>query len=250
MFSFPIIFACFASLCQSQEVPFGNGETFQYQIKWNIFSGGKMSLLVNDDVYLDGERAFHLQANTETEGMFHKFYPFKAKVESFVSKSDFLPLRYQYSSWMPDETRLEVTSFPRGQLQGQYHLDSYKKGKEKEKDEKFAISAFFQDPLSILYYVRTQDLTVGDQIDVSLSSDQKDFKILVKVLRKTKIRVMGKVWDAFVLEPGLSLGGLPFSPGSLWMWVSADEAKIPLYFSGRSGLGVISATLIKMKRSG
>jgi hypothetical protein len=226
------------------------GETFQYQLKWNNFAGGNMSFRVKEDAYVEGERVFYFQAETETEGMFHKFYPFRAKIESFVSRNDFLPLRYQYSSWTPDETRMEVTSFPRGQAQGQYHLYQDKKVKKKEreseKDEVFTVGAFFQDPLSILYYIRTQELTVGDRIEIPLSVDQKNSKIAVKVLRRTRIKVMGKTWDAFVLEPNLSLGGMPFKAGSLWIWVSADKARIPLYFSGRALLGVVSGTLVKI----
>ena len=57
---------------------------------------------------------------------------------------------------------------------------------------------------------------------------------------------MGKTWDAFILEPGFPLGGMPFKAGSLWIWVSADEARIPLYFSSRAPLGVVSGTLVKI----
>jgi len=244
--SFLIFFTCLVPFCQAQEIPFKAGEILQYQLKWNVFPGGKMSFSVKEDAYLEGERAFHLQAETETEGMFHKFYPFRAKIESFVSRNDFLPLRYQYSSWMPNETRLEVTSFPRGQPRGQYHLYQDKKGTKKEKDEMFNLVAFFQDPLSVLYYIRTQELNVGDRIEIPLSADRKNSKIVMKVLRRTRIKVVGKTWDAFILEPNLSLGGMPFKAGSLWIWVSADEARIPLYFSGRAALGVISGTLVKI----
>ena len=246
LFSFLIISTYFVPFCQAQEIPFRAGEIFQYQLKWNVFSGGKMSFRVKEDAYLEGERVFHFQAETETEGMFHKFYPFRARIESFVSRKDFLPLRYQYSSWTPDETRLEITSFPRGRLQGKYHLDQYKRETKKEKDETFNINAFFQDPLSVLYYIRTQELNVGDRIEIPLSVDRKNYKILVKVLRRTRIKAAGKTWDAFILEPGLSLEGMPFKTGSLWIWVSADESKIPLYFSSRAVLGVISATLVKI----
>ena len=247
LFSFLIIIATYlAPFCQAQEIPFRAGEILQYQLKWNVFSGGKMSFTVREDAYLEGERVFHLQAEAETEGMFHKFYPFRVKIESFVSRKDFLPLRYQYASWAPDETRLEVTSFPRGQPQGQYHLDQYKKGKKNEKDETFNMVAFFQDPLSMLYYIRTQELNVGDRIEIPLSVDRKNYKILVKVLRRTRIKAAGKTWDAFILEPGLSLEGMPFKVGSLWIWVSADEARIPLYFSSRAPLGVVSGTLVKI----
>ena len=246
LFSFLLISIYMVPLCQAQEIPFKPGEIFQYQLKWNVFSGGKMSFRLKEDAYIEGERVFHFQADTETEGMFHKFYPFRAKIESFVSRKDFLPLRYQYSSWTPDETRLEVTSFPHGQPQGQYHLYQDKKGTKKEKDETFNIGAFFQDPLSVLYYIRTQELNVGDRIEIPLSADRKNSKIVVKVLRRTRIKVVGKTWDAFILEPNLSLGGMPFKAGSLWIWVSADAARIPLYFSGRAVLGVISGTLVKI----
>ncbi|MCX5641668.1 MAG: DUF3108 domain-containing protein [Candidatus Omnitrophica bacterium] len=246
LLSFLIIAVGFVPFCQAQEIPFRAGEVLQYQLKWNVFTGGKILLTVQEDAYLEGERAFHLQAEAETEGMFHKFYPFRVKIESFVSRNDFLPLRYQYSSWAPDETRLEVTSFPRGQPQGKYHLDQDKKGNKRVKDEMFDVSDFFQDPLSVLYYIRTQELNVGEQIEIPLSVDRKNYKILVNVLRRTRIKAVGKTWNAFILEPKVSLGETPFKFASLWIWVSADAARIPLYFSSRAPLGVISGTLIKI----
>ncbi|MFH2068869.1 MAG: DUF3108 domain-containing protein [Candidatus Omnitrophota bacterium] len=246
LFSFLIFFAGFVLFCRAQEIPFRAGETFEYQLKWNVFSGGKMSLAVKEDAYLEGERAFHLQAETETEGMFHKFYPFRAKIDSFVSRKDFLPLRYQYSSWVPDTTVSEVSSFPRGQSQGKYRLEQYKKGTKKEKNETFDLAAFFQDPLSVLYYIRTQELNVGDRIEVPLITDRKVSRVTVKVLRRTRIKAAGKSWDAFILEPGFPVGGMSFNEGSLWIWISADKARIPLYFSGRSPFGMISGTLVKI----
>lgn len=239
-------FVCFVPFCQAQEIPFQVGETLQYQLKWNIFPGGKISFTIREDAYVEGERAFHFQTEGETEGMFRKYYPFHARIESFVSQKDFLPLRYQYASWMPDETRLEITSFPRGQPQGQYHLDKYENGKNKEKNETFSLVAFFQDPLSVLYYIRTQELNVGDRIEIPLNVDQKNYSLLVKVLRRTTIKAAGKAWKALILEPSLFLQGAPFKKGSLWIWISADKDRIPLYFSSRAPLGVISGTLVKI----
>ena len=239
----------FPAAGHGQSVPFGNGERFQYQIRWNIFTGGKMSLSVANDVYVEGERAFHIIADTETEGIFRRLYPFRAKVESFASKTDFLPLRYHFSSWTPDETILEVVTYPRGQIKGHWVQEKYERKKKKVKEEVFPTAAYFQDPLSIIYYLRTQNLEVGEMIEVPLSIDRKDCKIMVKVLRNSKIRVMGKVWNSFVLEPGVSLAGVPFQKGTLWIWLSADSDRIPLYFSARAALGVVSATLIEMNKA-
>ena len=243
-----LLFPLFSSRGYGQTIPFAPGESFQYLLKWNFLAAGKMSFSIVDDVYIDGERAFHLQGDTETEGIGKKFYPFKAKMESFISQKDFLPLRYQLSSSAPNETMLELVNYPRGQLRGYWHEEKCKRGKEKSnKEENFAVPAFFQDPFSVLYYLRTQEFKVGDRIGVPVSSARNEYRIMVKVLRKTKIRVMGKTWDSFLLETGASLQGVPFQKGSLWVWFSADEARIPLYFSARAPLGVVSATLVKMK---
>ncbi len=234
--------------CYGQVIPFGAGEDFQYQIKWNLFRGGRLSFSVADDVYIDGERAFHLIAETETEGIFRRFYPYKAKVESFPSKHDFFPLRYHFSSWSPEETILEVVKYHRGQRKGNWVQEKYEDGKKRVKEEEFSVAEYLQDPLSIIYYLRTQDFEVGDNIEVPLSVDRKECRIMVKVLRKSKIRIMGETRDAFILEPGLFIKGVPFQRGSLWIWFSADEERIPLYFTARAALGVVSATLIKIKR--
>ena len=244
-----LIFCCLLpARCSGQAIPFRAGEMFRYQIKWNFWSGGTLTLQTSSDVYLEEERAFHLEASTATEGAFKRFYPFRARVESFVSQQDFLPLRYQYSSWMPRETFLETTDYPRGKSEGVSRREKYKNSAQTVKDETFDKPPFFQDPLSIIFYLRTQNFAVGDQIEVPINAGGKNYKITVKVLRKTRIRVLNRVWDAFILEPGMTLQGVPFKMGSLWLWLSADEQKIPLYLSARAPLGVVSCTLVEMKR--
>jgi len=241
-----VIFSPFR--CASQTVPFAPGEMFCYEIKWNFLTSGSMKLRVVDEGEVAGEEIFHLQADTETRGFFRYLEPLRTKIESFVSQKDFFLLRYQFNCWAPREVKSESIEYPRGQKKGLWHQEKYKKKKGLSiKNVTFEAPEFFQDPLSILYYLRTRELKVGDQIKVPLILDRKNYTVTVKVLRRTKFKALGKVWDAFILQPGASLQGVPFQQGSLWMWISADELRVPLYFSARASLGVLSCTLVEAK---
>ncbi|HNS48242.1 MAG TPA: DUF3108 domain-containing protein [bacterium] len=226
------------------------GETLRYQLKWNVVSGGFMNVSVEEAASVDSESTYHLKAYMETGGLFKKLYPFTANIDSYPAVSDFLPRRYLYRSNSKEERIAETVDFSRTPPEGTWKLDKfeYDRNRSQKKSDRIKTSGFFQDPLSIIYYLRGQKLQVGSTLTVPLYMDRREYRIAVKVTRRSYLRVMGRVWDTLVVEPDTSYKTLPFQRGTLWIFFSNDAERLPLYFTAKAPLGLVSATLVEITR--
>ncbi|HNQ36285.1 MAG TPA: DUF3108 domain-containing protein, partial [bacterium] len=153
------------------------GETLRYQLKWNVVSGGFMNVSVEEAASVDSESTYHLKAYMETGGLFKKLYPFTANIDSYPAVSDFLPRRYLYRSNSKEERIAETVDFSRTPPEGTWKLDKfeYDRNRSQKKSDRIKTSGFFQDPLSIIYYLRGQKLQVGSTLTVPLYMDRREY---------------------------------------------------------------------------
>ncbi len=231
--------------------PIPQGEVLRYQVKWNIFTGAYLTFERKEDMVVGGERAFHIHGETESVGFLGRFHPYWAKADTFFSRSSFRPLGSRFESGNRGELLKEKVSYCHEKKTGFWYQEKSKEDNPDQvrvKEEEFPVPDFFQDPLSMIYFLRTQDLKVGKTIKVPMVVDRKEYLAEVEVREKRRIRVLGGVREAFILVPGVSLRGVPYRHGSMWIWISADKDRLPLHFSARAPLGLFTATLVEVER--
>jgi hypothetical protein len=107
----------------------------------------------------------------------------------------------------------------------------------------FEVAEYVQDVLSAFYFVRTQKLTVGKSIFVDNHTDRKNYPMEVKVLRKEKVKVEAGEFDCLVVEPILQTPGIFEQKGSLTVWLTDDEVKMPVLMKSKVIVGSISTEL-------
>jgi hypothetical protein len=101
-----------------------------------------------------------------------------------------------------------------------------------------------QDVLSAFYWVRTQDFKVGDVLEVEAMDNLKTYRLAVKVLDREKVKVKAGTFDCFKIQPVLLGEGLFKAKGEVFIWVTADEARIPVMMKSKIFIGSISAKMI------
>ena len=107
-----------------------------------------------------------------------------------------------------------------------------------------------QDGLSILYYVRTLPLEVGQKIPLEITADGKNWQLTGKIVRTSLVEVkhQGK-WRAIEGQAELSYP-VPFFQGAkARIWFSADEERIPLLAKIHSRIGPVTVALTKRPNS-
>jgi hypothetical protein len=123
------------------------------------------------------------------------------------------------------------------------HYYSFHNGSRKEMD----IPPKIQDALSAIYFFRTMPLKVGESVFMDVNSDEKNWRLEIQVekfRKRWEVRKLG-VFDAFYVEPLAEFKGLVERRGRVWIWISADRRRLPLFVKSKLPFGSVTATLVK-----
>ena len=97
--------------------------------------------------------------------------------------------------------------------------------------------------LSVLYFVRTQDLEVGKSVFVDNFTDGEKYALEVKVIGKEEVTVPAGTFECVVVEPLLQSVGVFRHEGKLKVWLTDDRLKMPVLMKSKVLVGSISAEL-------
>jgi hypothetical protein len=108
-----------------------------------------------------------------------------------------------------------------------------------------------QDVLTVIYYLRTQNLEVGKSFDVPLSDSGRVFRLAVAVVERKQINtVLGRV-SAVRVEPALfGENSLVRSRGSLSIWITEDSRHLPVKAQLKVDIGTFDIKLESVSYSG
>ncbi|HEX7401580.1 MAG TPA: DUF3108 domain-containing protein [candidate division Zixibacteria bacterium] len=216
---------------------FGVGERFEFSVGYGMINAGTAVMEIPDMVKLDGRKCFHIVSTAQSNKFFSVFFKVDDKVESFMDMYGLYSLRYD-KHIREGKFKSDVSmTFDQDK-----HLALYNDGRDT-----FQVPDYVQDVLSAFYFVRTQDLQVGKSIQVDNHTDKKTYPLEVKVLRKEKVKVPAGEFDCVVVEPMLKTPGIFEQKGSLTVWLTDDEVKMPVLMKSKVFIGSISTELTGYK---
>ena len=113
------------------------------------------------------------------------------------------------------------------------------------------ITANTLDPLGVFYYFRKNKVVLNEPIDLIINGGKKNFPVKIYATRERLIKTpAGRFW-AFQVEPTneseRQFDDSLNAEGSMRIWFSADERRIPLIIALKVPVGTAQATLIKME---
>lgn len=112
------------------------------------------------------------------------------------------------------------------------------------KDEHSLNGDMVWDVMSGFYYLRTQQLDIGKTLYINIFDSNKFYQAEVQVLRKDKIKTDNdKELDTVVVKPILKSEGLFENKGSIFVWLSDDDLKLPLRVETEVPIGKVVAKL-------
>ncbi|MEZ4649162.1 MAG: DUF3108 domain-containing protein [Candidatus Eisenbacteria bacterium] len=106
------------------------------------------------------------------------------------------------------------------------------------------------DVLSAFYYVRTLPLVDGDGISWTAIPTRRTTPIRVTVHRRERVSVPAGTFDCVVVEPTLRSGDFFKNEGSLTIWLTDDERRMPVQMKSKIPVGSISVELEDFERPG
>jgi len=215
---------------------FGVGEYLEFSVKYGMLPAGTAELKIPEIMDYQGKTCYRVVSIARSNDVISVFYRVRDSVETVIdydgvfSRKFFKHLRE--GGYKTDKTTIFDQRRHLG-ITGNDSVPSY---------------AFVQDPLSSLYYIRTQPLVPGSDIYVDNHTDKKNFPLKIIVYRRETVEVPAGKFDCVVIEPIMRAEGIFKAKGRIWIWLTDDQYKIPVMMKTEVFfLGSVSAQLKSYK---
>jgi len=212
-------------------VPFAVGERLVYGARYGPFSVGTATMEVAGVDTIRGVEAVHFRFLIDGGAL---WYHIHQNLESWVGRHDFRSRRFlnqteeKGKSW---ERKFEI--YPDS---GVY--------REVGRDSAAATVAEPLDDAAFLYWLRTVPLEIGKRYEYRRYFRPERNPVIVEVLKRDRVGVAGKKWNAIVLRPRIPNGGGIFAEkADARMWLSEEQPRIMLALQSNFSFGQVTLKL-------
>ena len=213
--------------------PLPVGEKLTYSIRWKKLPAGKRTdWIVKEDI-VNGENVYHIQSEMKTRALF-RVYNFRSQQETYLNPTTLSPVRFQ--NYVQDRKYQVAVKINFREGKAEYERVSRPKPKAPKKREAkvLEIPPGTQDELSIIYFLRSKQLVLGETYFFPLLVKGKVLKATLTVERREFVKNK-KLGTVRTLVLRTSEGGR--------FWITDDERRIPVKIETESKIGAIKATL-------
>ena len=238
-----VIFAFFPTSNFSQDdfrkienKAFKEGEKLTFDIKYGFVTAGIAVMQVQKIKRISGRNAFYITFEVNSVPSFDWIYKVRDRYETYLDVEGLFPWRF--------EQHIREGSFSRDFSA----FFDHRKGIAKTSKGQFEVPLYVNDILSAFYIARTfnySEMKVDDIIPMKNFYKDKVYDLNVKYLGKERITVDAGTFDCIVVEPLVQEGGLFKSEGSIVIWLTDDDLKIPVKVKTKVVVGSIDAELTK-----
>ena len=209
--------------------PLQVGETLVYDVKLGALSAGVQSITVVEETTDWDEPVYRIESDARTAALMSRIYHFRDHKVTYVRTRDLLPVRY--------EKQLEDRKY-RGEFVVDFDRDNdvaevWRNGK---RDPDVDMPPNVLDELSMIYYLRSKELRVGDTYEYTFFTGKQLIPVSVLVKSRYYVNVpepVGKT-PVYRLE----------SDDGYVVWITADEHRIPVRIEAPAKVfGKLVATL-------
>lgn len=214
-----------------ENIAFGIGERLHFDIGYGFINAGTAVMEVVDLVEYDNRPAYRVVSSAQSNKFFSSFYAVRDSVESIIDAIGLF-------SWYFDKKLREG----KYRSHRRYGFDQINHQVVYE-DDTIQVAPYVQDALSMLYYVRTQPLKVGESVFVDNFTDGRHYPVEIRVHRRERIKVKAGAFDCLVVEPFLRVAGIFKHEGKLTVWLTDDRLRLPVMMKSKVVVGSITAEL-------
>jgi hypothetical protein len=210
------------------------GEKLTFDVKYGFVTAGIATFEIPRIKKISGREAYQVTFEVNTVPSFDLFYKVRDRYETYIDVEGMFPWRFEQHIREGNYTR-DFSAF----------FDQ-RKGKAKTSGGEYNIPKYVNDIVSAFFYARTLDyskLKVGDKIPLKNFYKDKVYDLDVVYHGKETIQVDAGKFDCIIVEPLVREGGLFKSEGSILVWLSDDELKIPVRVKTKVVVGAIDADL-------
>lgn len=213
---------------------FRTGEKLTFDVKYGFVTAGVAEFAIPKTVNISGREAYNVTFKVSSVPAFDAFYKVRDRYETFIDVNALFPWRFEQHI-----------------REGGYSRDfsaffDQRKGKAKTSEGSYDIPPAVQDIISAFYLARTFDyskMKVGDRFKLQNFYADKTYPLDVVFRGRETVSVEAGKFDCIIVEPLISEGGLFKAEGTLIVWLTNDDLKIPVKVKTKIIIGSIDAEL-------
>ena len=227
---------------------FKPGEKLTFEINYGFVTAGEAVMII-DPVYqtMNGRKCYDIRFTVNSTSSFDWVYKVNDFYRTYVDVEGLFPWRFEQHIKEGNYQRDFEAIFD----QQNHKAKTYTGEKDPKKFEgEFDIPEYTQDAMSAFYYYRTFDyskMKVGDVTTVQNFYKDQTYPLQVKYLGKETIEVPAGEFRCVKVEPLVQEGGLFKSEGSIVVWMTDDDRKMPVKVKTKVIIGSIDADLSEYK---
>lgn len=200
------------------------GEQLVFSIRWMGLEAGRTTSTIKEIVKINGRDCYHVEAFSRTTYILDLIFRIRDYHDSYIDCENFYTHRFVKRAAEGEITYDETNDFD-------YEKNkAYYVNKKKNHTKTTDLPGKVQDIVSVSYWFRTQNVKVGDTVKTFLYSDEKNYDVSIKVLKKESFNIDGKgKVPMMVIEPKAKRGTKEYKKGRAKIWVTDDDQRLPLF---------------------
>jgi len=226
-------------------MPFNEGEKLSYDIRYVGVTAATFNMEVLPAKVVNDRKVYHLNARAKTVKFFELVYRVDDMIESFWDYEGLYSNRFTMNLDESKQSRKLIELYDYDKKKSFYwnRIDHSERGFSEQKEE-HDIKLWSQDPLSMLYYIRTVKLpqVKGESIKIPIILDGKQWESVVIFDRQEKMSIGSKEFQANVFKmENYQNGELKNKDNTIWF--SNDEHRYILRIEAKVKVGSFAIAL-------
>ncbi len=211
------------------------GEKLTFEVKYGFVTAGIAVMAIPNIRRLSGRDVYQITFEVNTVPSFDWFFKVRDRYETYLDKEGIFPWRF--------EQHIREGNFS-------YDYSAFfdqRRGIAKTSKGEFEIPRYTNDIMSAFYLARTFDyssMKPGDRIKLQNFYKDKLNDLDVVYHGKETITVDAGTFDCIMVEPLVREGGLFKNEGTIMIWLTDDEVKMPVRVKTKVVIGSIDSDLI------
>lgn len=234
---------CAAVLClpvavSADGLPFKAGERLVFKARWLWFDAGMIEAAVPEIAQENGARYARFTLHTWTTHT----------IAYLFSMDDYFESKWDVDRRVPKTFSVRIresTATKDKWLEFDHAANTVSVTLNKEQPRTFDLAPLAQDFFSASFVTRAHKLEPKDKVLVPVFEDNKNYDAEIKVVKRERIPVMNGEVDTVMLKARLQFEGAFQDSRSLFIWLTDDDAHIPVKLSANLIFGTITLNLVE-----
>ena len=213
---------------------FSAGERLVFDVGFGFITAGEAVMEIPDYEYAGGRKCYRIEFRVTSLPFFSSFYKVEDRYSTLLDVEGLFPWRLEQHIREGGYRRDFTADFDHVGLVASTPEGTY------------PIPPYVHDIVSAFYFSRLLDFTgfrPGQKVHLQNFYKDSTYELDVKYRGKQTIEVDAGTFDCIVVEPLVKEGGLFKSEGSILVWLTDDERRVPVKVMSKIVIGSISAEL-------